>query len=70
MITPLEQLDAWATTYTEAASALRALCRALVLGGEEERLVRTSGLGLKSERGRGVIGYRELGRLIVNLEVQ
>ena len=67
-LSPIEALDAWATTNTEAASALRALCRILVFGSEE-RLVRTPGLGLKSERGRGVIGYRELGRLIVNLEV-
>ena len=68
-LSPIEALDAWATTNTEAASALRALCRILVFGSEE-RLVRTPGLGLKNERGRGVIGYRELGRLIVNLEVQ
>ena len=67
-LSPIEQLDAWATTHTEAASALRMLCRALVFGSGK-RLVRTPGLGLRSEGDHGVIGYRELGRLIVNLEV-
>lgn len=55
-LSPVELMDGWAVEHTDAAVALKDLARLMVFG-------------VKGKKGSAVLGYRELGKLICELEV-